>query len=119
MSGTAAPLDFIDQRWFQRLAEHDVEVPPDHLGHVGLSRSLLRAARALPSGAVIAVEAPWGRGKTDVLMRVAASTWTEDVDPRVARRAVWVNPWRYGRADLLTPIVAELVRRAKVNSGKA
>lgn len=64
---------------------------------------------------MVAIEGSWGRGKTDLLARLAAATHAPDPDQRprgLAREAVWLNPWGYGTADLLTPLVTELGRRA-------
>jgi hypothetical protein len=66
----------------------------------------------LPPGTVIAVQAPWGRGKTDVLARAAAATWRPGAAPAaLAPRALWLNPWQYGTPDLLSPLVLALLER--------
>ncbi len=110
-------VDFISQDFFEHL--HDPEgtrLPEDALGHGALAETLLRAATSLPPGTVIALQGAWGRGKTDVLARVAARTWPldkQDLPPGIADGALWINPWQYGTPDLLTPLVAELVKRAR------
>jgi hypothetical protein len=80
----------------------------DALGHKRLASSVLTYLQTLPVGAVIAIQGSWGRGKTDVLARIINQLANE----RSAHaRPVWLNPWQYGTADLITPIVRELVGR--------
>ena len=107
-------VDFLSQDFFQQLGSGRSRLPDDALQHEILAEGLRRAATRLPAGSVIAIEGSWGRGKTDLLARVAAPTFAEEEDDRpqgLAREAVWLNPWGYGSADLLTPLVTELGRR--------
>jgi hypothetical protein len=107
-------VDFLSQDFFQQLGSGDVGLPEDALGHEVLATALRRSATPLPAGSVIAIEGSWGRGKTDLLARVAAPTFAAEEKERprgLARAAVWLNPWGYGSADLLTPLVTELGRR--------
>ena len=115
-------VDFISPVLFARLADPEdpltVEsaLPADALGHDALADSVCAALAAMAAGKVFAIEGSWGRGKTDLLARVAARTCDPDDDRRprgLSEPALWVNPWQYGEADLLTPLVAELARRAR------
>lgn len=89
-------------------------LPPDALGHEPLAKAIIHKAVHLPPGSVIAVQGSWGRGKTDVLARVALAVR----DPKahklpsdVACEVLWINPWQYGTPDLLTPLVIGLLQR--------
>lgn len=91
-----------------------LDLPPDALGHDDLARAIIHKAVHLPPGSVIAVQGSWGRGKTDVLARVAVAVR----DPKahklpndVACEVIWINPWQYGTPDLLTPLVVGLLQR--------
>ena len=53
-----------------------LDLPPDALGHDDLARAIIYKAVHLPPGSVIAVQGSWGRGKTDVLARVAVACAT-------------------------------------------
>jgi KAP family P-loop domain len=81
---------------------------PDAFNHEGLARSLLKHAETLLPGSVIAIQGPWGRGKTDVLKRICAVVQKPDA---AWLPPLWINPWRYANPDLLTPLIAELVSR--------
>src|SRR5262249_43622897 len=84
-------------------------VPKDGLGHAGLALAIVEHMATLPPGSVIAVQGPWGRGKTDVLTRVH--------DVLVARAGttapppLWLNPWQYGSPNLIAPLVVQLLDR--------
>jgi hypothetical protein len=87
---------------------------PDALGHDATALAILHKAVFLPPGAVIAVQGSWGRGKTDVLTRVA--TFVRDPDKHgipqgLLADALWINPWQYGTPDLLTPLVLAMLAR--------
>ncbi|MCB9795626.1 MAG: hypothetical protein H6741_23255 [Alphaproteobacteria bacterium] len=105
--------DFVSQGSFGKDAQGRdlLELPEDALRHEQLAQALIKRARQLRPGSVIALQGPWGRGKTDVLSRVARLTYAEDPPAGVAGRALWVNPWQYGTPDLLNPLVWELFRR--------
>ena len=107
--------DFISQVSFERdeRGRDRLELPADALGHARFAKLLLDRARELPPGSVIAVQGSWGRGKTDVLARLARQTWDDPPPPGVSDRALWINPWQYGYPDLLTPLVIELMGRAQ------
>jgi len=81
----------------------------DALGHDDIARMVVGHTAALPIGSVTAIQASWGRGKTDVLRRAfenyASLAKTDAEGP------LWLNPWRYGTPDLLTPLVKALVPR--------
>ena len=90
---------------------------PDALNHDALARSVLRRATELTlstgsAGEVIAIQGAWGRGKTDVLRRVVkmANARDSELSSRISAIA-WINPWQYGTADLLTPLVIELLKK--------
>jgi hypothetical protein len=87
---------------------------PDALGHDATALAILHKAVFLPPGAVIAIQGSWGRGKTDVLTRVA--TFVRDpekhgVPKGLLADALWINPWQYGTPDLLTPLVLAMIAR--------
>ena len=90
----------------------------DGLGHEELAKRILQVVFQLPLGSVIAIEGSWGRGKTDVLSRIASLTYEEEKLSRIqtAKRkirpnAIWLNPWKYSNPDLLTPLMYELYGR--------
>lgn len=99
-------VDFVNQA----ALEAGLSLPIDAIGHQGVASRLLSWSARLPPGSVIAVQGEWGRGKTDVLARVAARTVSE---PGVAGPALWLNPWQYGTPDLLTPLVRALQARGQ------
>lgn len=100
--------DFLNQS----AVDQGLQLPSDTLGHEATATRLLAWSAQLPAGAVIAVQGDWGRGKTDVLARVAAQTVR---NPGPAGSALWLNPWQYGTPDLLTPLVQALQERAGVH----
>lgn len=86
------------------------DLPVDALGHDDLARKLVDHAARLPAGSSIALQGPWGRGKTDVLWRVhTAAKGAEAVDGTKFVASVHINPWSYGEPDLLTPLVIKLL----------
>lgn len=102
-------IDFVSQSTL----DQGFEPIEDSLDHQGFAESLLATALRMPKGCVVALQGPWGRGKTDVLTRVAGrlhqADGTDDHDR--AARPIWINPWQYGTPDLLTPLVIELLHR--------
>lgn len=80
----------------------------DGLSHDDLAASIARNIDSLPAGSVIAIQAAWGRGKTDVLNRVAR-LFRESSDS--AADPLWINPWQYGTPNLISPLVTELLQR--------
>lgn len=101
-------MDFLTQDALQNKA---LTIPTDALGHELHAAALLRQVALLPVGAVVAVQGAWGRGKTDVLARVAAAA-ARGERAEVVGPAIWINPWQHGAPDLLTPVVLALLRRA-------
>jgi len=96
--------------------------PADCLGHDRISRSILEKVAIMPPGSMIGIQGPWGRGKTDVLWRVADQSGAGKREVKGRNKAIWINPWQYGNPDLLTPIVIELLKQikpAKKSSAKA
>jgi len=79
-------------------------LPADALNHADISQRLLEQAARLPAGSVIALQGSWGRGKTDAIARMAKRA-ESDAD----WAWLWINPWQYGDANLLTPLVLELL----------
>jgi hypothetical protein len=87
---------------------------PDALGHDQTALALLQKTVFLPPGSVLAVQGSWGRGKTDVLTRIAAmvrSPTKSGIPEGLIVDALWINPWQYGTADLLTPLVLAMLAR--------
>lgn len=98
--------DFISQATLNSL-----ELSKDVLRHEAMANCILEKAPYLPPGAVIAVQGPWGRGKTDVLARIARTSLSKKRPDWIACETVWINPWQYGTPDLLTPLVIGLLER--------
>lgn len=104
--------DFISQA----TVDLGLQLPDDALQHGPFARSVLETGLRMPPGAVVALQGPWGRGKTDVLARVAVLASGGAGDPvACARRPLWINPWQYGTPDLLTPLVLGLLDRIPVS----
>src|ERR1035438_8226750 len=102
--------DFISQGFF----ETGGVLPEDALGHDALALRILDRVRSMDPGSGIAIQASWGHGKTDVLARMAASTYGLDQKldaSRIAPKALWLNPWQYDDPNLLTPLVIALLGR--------
>src|SRR5439155_18789722 len=89
--------------------------PPDSLSHDLFARSILKNSLLLAPGAVIAIQGPWGRGKTDVLMRIRSALKCGAVQG-VVSKPLWINPWQYGTPDLLTPLVLRLLDQIPAKS---
>ena len=79
-------------------------LPDDALTHTTIAHRVLSQVRRLPAGSVLALQGSWGRGKTDVLARMAQQAEGDDT-----LAWLWINPWQYGDANLLTPLVLELL----------
>jgi len=87
---------------------------PDALAHDAMAQAIFEKAVFLPPGSVLAVQGSWGRGKTDVLMRVAAIVRDPEkagLPTGLVSDALWINPWQYGTPDLLTPLVLAMLER--------
>ncbi|MFO0588011.1 MAG: P-loop NTPase fold protein [Polyangiaceae bacterium] len=87
---------------------------PDALGHDQTALAILQKTVFLEPGSVIAVQGSWGRGKTDVLMRIAAlirDPAKAAIPEGLIADALWINPWQYGTPDLLTPLVLAILER--------
>ncbi len=96
----------------------DDELAPDALRHDALADVLLTAVCELKAGSVVSLEGNWGRGKTDLLRRVDLKISSSKSD-RIAGEALWVNPWKYAQADLLSPVIIQLVERLGVEKLRA
>lgn len=86
----------------------------DALGHDAMALAVLHKAVFLPPGSVLAVQGPWGRGKTDVLLRIAKivrEPTKYGIQEGLIGDALWINPWQYGTPDLLTPLVLAMLDR--------
>ncbi|HXZ11550.1 MAG TPA: P-loop NTPase fold protein [Candidatus Sulfotelmatobacter sp.] len=101
--------DFLSQASF----EAGIALPKDALDHDDIAASILTKSGLLPPGSVLCIQGPWGRGKTDVLARVATATYKRHSGEHLCPKAIWVNPWQYGTPDLLSPIVLALLERIK------
>jgi hypothetical protein len=84
----------------------DGGVADDSLHHASLAASLISHMQTLPPGAVMAVQGPWGRGKTDVVRRVYDAVAADD-----GPQPLWLNPWQYGTPNLIAPLVVDLTGR--------
>ncbi|MEN0021543.1 MAG: P-loop NTPase fold protein, partial [Planctomycetota bacterium] len=94
----------------QRFFVQPPALPDDALGHEALARKLVGHAARLPPGSSIALQGPWGRGKTDVLWRIhTAAEQAEPIDGTRFVASIHINPWSYGEPDLLTPLVIKLL----------
>lgn len=82
----------------------------DGLSHEKLAKSIIANVNSLPPGSVVAIQAAWGRGKTDVLKRIARQ-YEGDVGSGASVNPLWLNPWQYGTPNLIAPLVTELLRR--------
>jgi hypothetical protein len=96
-----------DQAGTQR--PHGSKAAQDALGHDVVAQAVAGHITGLPPGSVISVQGPWGRGKTDVVTRVF-DLYSQD--PR-APEPLWIDPWRYGRPDLIRPVVVALLDRMR------
>lgn len=94
--------------------EMPAESVADRLAHTELANRLAERLCTIRPGATIAVQGPWGRGKSDVLARLhRAIRSRSDVEtdrPRIVA-SLHINPWSYGEPDLLTPLVIRLLAR--------
>jgi hypothetical protein len=92
-------------------AAYGAQAAQDALDHGKLAAAIAGHIANLPRGSVISVQGSWGRGKTDVVTRVfdlfAAGAGPEPI---------WINPWQYGRADLIQPVIVELLSRMRGRS---
>jgi hypothetical protein len=99
-----------DQQSRQPRRAHGAKAEIDALNHENLARAVVRHVTSLPSGSVISVQGPWGRGKTDVVTR-AFDWFAEEAAAGRAPEPIWVDPWQYGRPDLIQPVVLQLMER--------
>jgi hypothetical protein len=92
------------------LEDHGQKSAHDALHHNELARAIVDHIANMPPGSVIAVQGAWGRGKTDVVTRVCDKF--EQFAESGAPMPIWLDPWQYGRPDLIQPVVLELLRRS-------
>ncbi|MEO5332026.1 MAG: KAP family NTPase [Magnetococcus sp. YQC-5] len=89
-----------------------IKLPEDKLQHDNLAKKIMSGIAYMPEGSVIALEGSWGRGKSDLLTRIMQITHQDGFeDPKIAPKAMWLDPWRYGKPDLLTPLICDLYKR--------
>ncbi len=84
----------------------------DALRHEGVADAIAGHITRLPAGSVISVQGPWGRGKTDVVTRVF-DLFDRDALAGDAPKPIWIDPWQYGRPDLIQPVVVALLDRMR------
>lgn len=72
----------------------------DCFEHDLFADALLHNLEGLPAGSVVGIQAPWGRGKTDVLTRLGDKAKGSSAFARQA----WLNPWR-SPTDSMQPLV--------------
>lgn len=97
----------------------------DQLDHNRQAQQVLSQLCLIRPGGTIAIQGPWGRGKTDLLGRLhdEAAERSRSQDAGAGSRivaSVHLNPWSYGEPNLLTPLVVKLLERIppKKRSGK-
>jgi hypothetical protein len=103
-----------DRRAGQSLAalgKHGEKAVYDALHHDELALAIVNHIENMPPGSVIAVQGAWGRGKTDAVTRVHDVYAKSD-----APAPIWIDPWQYGRPDLIQPVVVELLSRGRGGS---
>ena len=83
---------------------------PDGLEHLALANAVVAFVETLPEGSVLAIQGPWGRGKTDVLGRVHAA-FVNRHKAVGSPEPLWLNPWQYGTPNLIAPLVIALLAR--------
>jgi KAP family P-loop domain len=88
--------------------EHGEKAVYDALHHAGLAIAVADHIENMLPGSVIAIQGSWGRGKTDVATRVYDLFGKSD-----GPAPIWIDPWQYGRPDLIRPVVVELLRRSR------
>jgi KAP family P-loop domain len=91
---------------------HGAKAAIDALSHEDLAGAIVRHITSLPPGSVISVQGSWGRGKTDVVTRIF-DWFMEEAEACRAPEPIWVDPWQYGRPDLIQPIVLRLMERMR------
>lgn len=92
----------------QQARQYGVKAVYDALRHDGLATAIAGHITSLPPGSVISVQGSWGRGKTDVLTRVFDLFAAGD-----GPAPIWIDPWQYGRPDLIQPVIVELLKRTR------
>lgn len=74
------------------------------MGQGGALKTLVLAARSIPGPACIALDGPWGAGKS-TLARAAF----EELSSHPGARVVWFDPWPYERGeDVVTPLLVSM-----------
>jgi hypothetical protein len=92
----------------QQARQYGIKAVYDALRHDGLATAIAGHIASLPLGSVISVQGSWGRGKTDVLTRVFDLFAAGD-----GPAPIWIDPWQYGRPDLIQPVIVELLKRTR------
>lgn len=110
----------VTQRVLDTLMEP--ELAEDAFDHTTRAANLYEILRRAPDGRVTAIDASWGRGKSDLMWRVAKLHNKTRYESRggIAHpegtlefkdRAIWINPWMHQDTSLLAQIVLECLRR--------
>jgi hypothetical protein len=92
----------------QQARQYGAKAGYDALKHDELAAAIAGHIISLPPGSVISVQGSWGRGKTDVLTRVF-----DLFEAGEGPAPVWIDPWQYGRPDLIQPVIVELLKRTR------
>lgn len=110
----------------QQIVDANIEPPEDGLGHDAQADALYMQLKHMSNSSVIAIQAPWGRGKTDFMWRLARRhnhQWTQQLKHAkvikdntltltdIPWRVIWLNSWRIGSSDFITPVVMEMIKR--------
>jgi len=101
----------MDSAWATKPNAEGPKLPEDCLGHDDIARLVLDKVGILSPGSMISIQGPWGRGKTDILLRIKGAD-NDSVKSKARRTSIWINPWQYGTPDLLSPIVIALLKLA-------
>lgn len=81
----------------------------DNLGHEVGAQSIISIIEDMGPGSVIAIQGPWGRGKTDMLRRIFRLS---------SYQKIFINPWAYGESNLLLPLIESLIAVAPKEADK-
>ncbi|MCA9279908.1 MAG: hypothetical protein H6815_05615 [Phycisphaeraceae bacterium] len=86
-------------------------LPDDSFNHNQLAGTLLKRLERLREGSCVALRGCWGRGKTDLLNRLAriieaANSSNDSSISTTFKHVLTINPWKAQDLDLLTPLIA-------------
>jgi hypothetical protein len=107
-----------DQQIAPRRRAYGMKAAEDALSHDNEAKRIYKYIMGLPRSSVVSVQGPWGRGKTDVMTRVFELFMKDAQDhDRQAPEPIWIDPWKYGRPNLIQPVVVELLDRTRGRRG--